>query len=59
MKAVDTWLVVRTKFNHELKAERDLREIGMEVTVQSIQRLKNGVIGTKRLAPHFLKDFFL
>ena len=40
MKAVDNWLVVRTKFNHELKAEKDLRASGMEVYCPKQMRLK-------------------
>ena len=59
MKAVDNWLVVRTKFNHELKAEKDLLAIGMEVYCPKQTEIKKWSDRYKKLSTHFLKDFFV
>ena len=55
MKAVDNWLVVRTKFNHELKAERDLREIGMEVYCPKQTEIKKWSDRYKKLSTPLFK----
>ena len=55
MKAVDNWLVVRTKFNHELKAEKDLREIGMEVYCPKHTEIKKWSDRYKKLSTPIFK----
>ena len=55
MKAVDNWLVVITKFNHELKAERDLREIGMEVYCPKHTEIKKWSDRNKKLSTPLFK----
>ena len=60
MKAVDNWLVVRTKFNHELKAEKDLRAIGMEVYCPKQTEIKKWSDRNKKvLTPLFKRLLFV
>ena len=60
MKAVDTWLVVRTKFNHELKAEKDLLQIGMEVYCPKQTEIKKWSDRNKKvITPLFKRLLFV
>jgi hypothetical protein len=60
MKAVDNWLVVRTKFNHELKAEKDLRAIGMEVYCPKQTEIKKWSDRNKKvITPLFKRLLFV
>ena len=55
MIEVDNWLVVRTKFNHELKAERDLTAIGMEVYCPKHTEIKKWSDRKKKLSTPLFK----
>ena len=55
MKAVDSWLVVRTKFNNELKAEKDLRAIGLEVYCPKQTEIKKWSDRYKKLSTPIFK----
>ena len=60
MKAVDNWLVVRTKFNHELKAEKDLLQIGMEVYCPKQTEIKKWSDRNKKvITPLFKRLLFV
>ena len=60
MKAVDNWLVVRTKFNHELKAEKDLHAICMEVYCPKQTEIKKWSDRNKKvITPLFKRLLFV